>query len=134
MRFLVRALLILVVLGLLGGGAAHSLAGSQPGPSIDLRSPDKFVGQTSPLEFFVEAPGGKFTRVDATLEQDGKATSVFSMDPAAQPAGEVKQASADRLWIVRQIGKQAIPDLKAGPVKLTIVATRHDPYGRRTPA
>jgi murein DD-endopeptidase MepM/ murein hydrolase activator NlpD len=131
MRFLVRALLVLLVLaGLLG--AAYYLAGSQPGPSIDLRSPDKFVGQTSPLEFFVEAPGGKFTRVEAFLEQNGKATTVFSMDPGSQPAGEVKQASADRLWIVRPVGKQAVPDLKAGPLKLTIVAVRPVLYGLRT--
>jgi len=132
MRFLVRALLALLVLAAVAGGGAYFVAGSQPGPSIDLRSPDKYVGQTTPLEFFVEAPGGKFTRVDASLEQDGKATTVFTMDPSAQPAGEVKQASADRLWIVRQVGKQAIPDLKAGPVKLTIVATRPVLYGLRT--
>jgi murein DD-endopeptidase MepM/ murein hydrolase activator NlpD len=132
MRFLVRALLILIVLGLIGGGGAYYLAGSQPGPSIDLRSPDKYVGQNSQLEFFVEAPGGKFTGVNAILEQDGKATTVFTMDPAAQPAGEVKQASADRLWIVRQVGKQALPELKAGPLKLTIVAARPVLYGLRT--
>ena len=85
------------------------MAGSQPGPSIDLRSPDKYVGQTSQLEFSVEAPGGEFTRVEATLEQEGKSTTVFTMDPAAAARGEVKQASADRLWIIRPIGKQAIP-------------------------
>jgi murein DD-endopeptidase MepM/ murein hydrolase activator NlpD len=132
MRFLVRVVLILLVLGLLVGGVAYYLAGSQPGPSVDLRSPDKYVGQNSQLEFFVEAPGGKFTRMEATLEQDGKATTVFTTDPSAQPAGEVKQASADRLWIVRQVGKQAIPDLKAGPLKLTIVAARPVLYGLRT--
>ena len=132
MRFLVRALLVLLVLGLLLGGGAYFMAGSQPGPSIDLRSPDKFVGQTSQLEFFVEAPGGKFSRVDAVLEQEGKSTTVFTMDPGTQPAGEVKQASADRLWIVRPVGKQAIPDLKAGPLKLTIVAVRPVLYGLRT--
>jgi murein DD-endopeptidase MepM/ murein hydrolase activator NlpD len=114
------------------GGGAFYLAGSQPGPSIDLRSPDKFVGQTSQLEFFVEAPGGQFTRIDAAIEQDGKSLPVFTTDAAAQPAGEVKQASADRLWIVRPVGKQAIPELKAGPARLTITAVRPVLYGLRT--
>ena len=132
MKFLVRALLILVVLAVLAGGGAYYMAGSQPGPSIDLRGPDGGVGQTSQLEFSVEAPGGKFTRVEATLEQEGKATTVFTMDPAAQPAAEVKQASADWLYIARPIGKQAIPELKAGPLKLTIVAVRPVLYGLRT--
>ena len=132
MKVLVRALLILVVLAALAGGGAYYVAGSQPGPSIDLRGPDKYVGQTSQLEFSVEAPGGKFTRVEATLEQEGKATTVFTMDPAGQPAGEVKQASADRLYIARPIGKQAIPELKAGPLKLTVVAVRPVLYGLRT--
>ena len=54
------------------------------------------------------------------------------MDPGQQPAGEVKQASADRLWIVRPIGKQALPSLKAGPAKLTITAVRPVFYGMRT--
>src|SRR5262245_24822915 len=131
MRFLVRAFFALVLLAALCLGVAYFLAGSQPGLSVDLRGPDKFIGQNTPLEFFVETPGGKFSRVDATLEQDGKANTVFSMDPGAQPAGEVKQASADRLWIVRQVGQQALPELKAGPAKLTIIAVRPVLYGLR---
>jgi len=131
MRFLVRALLVLIVIGVIGLGGAYFIAGRQPGPSIDLRSPDKFVGQNTPLEFFVEAPGGKFNKIEATLDQEGQQTNVFSMDPSQQPAGEVKQASADRLWIIRPIGKQAIPSLKAGKAKLTITAVRPVLYGLR---
>ena len=131
MRFLVRALLILIVLGVLGLAGAYYMAGSQPGPSLDIRSPEKFVGQNTSLEFFVETPGGVFSRIDATLEQDGQSTPIFSTDPNQQPAGEVKQASADRIWIIRPIGKQAIPTLKAGPAKITITATRPVLYGLR---
>ena len=131
MRFLVRALLLLLVLGALGLGGAYVLAGSQPGPSLDLRSPEKYVGQSTALDFFVEAPRGEFSRIDAVLEQEGQSTSVFSMDPSQQPAAEVKQASADRMWVIRQIGKQTIPTLKPGPAKLTITATRPLLYGLR---
>ena len=131
MRFLVRALLILLVLAALGLGGAYALAGSQPGPSLDLRAPEKYVGQNTALDFFVEAPRGEFSRIDAVLEQEGQSTSVFSMDPSQQPAAEVKQASADRMWVIRQIGKQTIPTLKPGPAKLTITATRPLLYGLR---
>ena len=67
MRFLVRALLILIVLGIIALGAGYAIAGWQSGPSLDLRSPEKYVGQNTPLEFFVEAPGGHFSRIDAVL-------------------------------------------------------------------
>jgi murein DD-endopeptidase MepM/ murein hydrolase activator NlpD len=132
MRFLVRALLLLVVLCTVGLGAAYYVAGSQPGPSLDVRGPEKYIGQTSQLEFQVESPNGEFSKVEATLEQEGQTTTVFTMDPSQQPAGEVKQASANRMWIIRPIGKQAIPTLKAGPAKLTITATRPVLYGLRT--
>ena len=125
MRFLVRALLLLVVVGVLGLAGAYYLAGSQPGPSLDLRSPEKFVGQNTSLEFFVETPGGVFSRIDATLDQDGQSTPVFSLDPSQQPAGEVKQASADRLWIIRPIGKQAIP--RSRPVRPRSPSRRRGP-------
>jgi murein DD-endopeptidase MepM/ murein hydrolase activator NlpD len=131
MRFLVRALLLLALSAGVGYGVAYWIAGRQAGPSIDLRSPERFVGQSSPLEFLVEAPGGRFTSIEATLEQGGQSTQVFSLDPNQQPAAEVKQASADRMWIIRPIGKQAIPSLAAGPARLTITASRPVLYGLR---
>jgi murein DD-endopeptidase MepM/ murein hydrolase activator NlpD len=131
MRFLIRALLVLVVVAGLGLCAAYVAAGYQAGPSLDVRSPDKFVGQNSSLEFFVEAPGGRFSRIDALIDQEGQSTAVFSLEPSDQPAAEVKQASADRMWIVRPIGKQALPNLKAGPARLTIKAARPVLYGLR---
>lgn len=131
MRFLVRALLFLLVIGGLALGAAYVVAGNQSGPSLDIRSPDKFIGQHSQLEFFVEAPGGQFSRVEAVLEQEGQSQTLFSLDPAHQPASEVKQASAEKMWIIRPIGKQALPNLKAGPARLTITAARPVLYGLR---
>jgi murein DD-endopeptidase MepM/ murein hydrolase activator NlpD len=43
----------------------------------------------------------------------------------------MKQA-ADRMYVIRPIGKQAIPDLKAGAARVTITATRPVFYGIRT--
>jgi murein DD-endopeptidase MepM/ murein hydrolase activator NlpD len=131
MRFLVRALLLLMLVGALVLGGAYLYAGTLPGPSIEIRGPEKYVGQSTSLEFSVDTPQGQFTTVEATLEQEGTSTSIFSTDPAQQPAGEMKQA-ADRMYVIRPIGKQAIPDLKAGAARVTITATRPVFYGIRT--
>jgi murein DD-endopeptidase MepM/ murein hydrolase activator NlpD len=131
MRFLFRALLLLLIVGALVLGGAYLYAGTLPGPSIEVRSPEKYVGQTTQLEFSVDTPPGEFTAVEATLEQEGQATPIFSTDPSQQPAGEMKQES-DRMYVIRPIGRQAIGTLKNGPAKVTITATRPVFYGIRT--
>ena len=132
MRFLVRTVLLLVVVAALGYGGAYLYAGTLAGPEIEIRSPEKYVGQTSALEFVVGTPDGQFSKVEAVLEQDGQSTTVFSTDPSQQPVGEVKQDAANRMYVIRQIGKQALPNLKAGPARVTISAARPVVYGIRT--
>jgi murein DD-endopeptidase MepM/ murein hydrolase activator NlpD len=132
MRFLTRALLLLLLLGGLAYGGAYVYAGTQQGPAIDVRTPEKYVGQSTPLEFSVETPDGQFSKIEAVLEQQGERTTVFSTDPTQQPASEVKQESSNRIYVMRQIGKQTLPNLKQGPAKLTITASRPVVYGIRT--
>jgi murein DD-endopeptidase MepM/ murein hydrolase activator NlpD len=131
MRFLFRSLLLILVLAALVYGGAYFYAGRLPGPAIEIRSPEKYVGQNGQLEFSVDAPQGEFTKIDAVLEQDGQSTPVFSTDPSQQPAAEVKQDAASRIYVIRPIGKQALPNLKAGPAKVTITASRPVLYGIR---
>jgi murein DD-endopeptidase MepM/ murein hydrolase activator NlpD len=131
MRFLVRALLFLLILGGVVLGGAYIYAGTLPGPLIEVRSPEKYVGQRTQLEFAVDTPQGEFTSVEASVTQEGQSTSVFSTDPSAQPAGEVKHESSGKMYVIRQIGKQALPNLKAGPATLTIKASRPVLYGIR---
>jgi murein DD-endopeptidase MepM/ murein hydrolase activator NlpD len=132
MRFLIRALLFLLVIGGLCVGVAYFAAPRFiAAPAIEIKSPEKYVGQNSSLEFFVDAPASQFSKVEATLEQEGQAATVFSLDPAAAGDAEVKQASADRLWVIRRIGRQSLPNLKEGPAKLTITAARPVLYGLR---
>jgi murein DD-endopeptidase MepM/ murein hydrolase activator NlpD len=131
MRFLLRALLLIIVVGALVLGGAYLYAGTLPGPSIEVTSPDKYVGQSTQLEFSVDTPQGEFTHIEATLEQDGQPTTVFSTDPSQQPAGEIKQQS-ERMYVIRQIGRQSVPTLKNGPARVTITATRPVFHGIRT--
>lgn len=131
MQFFRRALVAIVVIGLGSTATAWVLAGREAGPAIDIKSPGAFIGQKSSLELFVDAPAGRLTRLTAALTQGGKAMHVFSLDDAAGAAGDVKQASSDRLWVIRPIGKAAQPELVAGPATLTITAARPVLFGWR---
>lgn len=131
MQFIRRALVVLVILGIGSAAAAWFLAGREAGPAIEIKSPGAFIGQKNTLELFVDAPAGQLTRLTAALTQGGQAMHVFSLDDATGDAGDVKQASSDRLWVIRPIGKAAQPTLVAGPATLTVTAARPVLFGWR---
>lgn len=130
MRAIGRFLLLLIVGAALGAGVAYYLAGRQPGPAIEIRSPEKLVGQVASLEFSVDTPGAHLSALSAVLDQDGVSEALFSLD-AAGANGEIKQESADRLVVTRPVGKKAVPALKAGPARVTVTATRPVFFGLR---
>ena len=76
----------------------------------------------------VEAPEGKFSSIDATLEQAGKTFPVFTLN---QPEGDIKQESAERLYVMRPVGKKALPELQSGPARIVVRASRPVLYGLR---
>ena len=124
-----KFLTFLVFLAVVVGAAAWLWAGRAEGPRIEIRQPEKFIGQATPLDLVVESPGGQFARVDATIEQDGQSYSVFTL---AQPAqGSVRQESAERIYVMRSIGKRDVPELKAGRARLVVRAARPVLFGYR---
>jgi murein DD-endopeptidase MepM/ murein hydrolase activator NlpD len=128
-RILIKFLFTIVVLGVLVLGGAWLWAGRQSGPQVQLRQPDKFVGLSSPLELVAEAPGGRFSRLDVTVEQNGRSYPVFSLDQPSQAT--TRQDTADRLFVMRRVGKQSIPDLQAGAARIVVHAARPVVYGIR---
>ena len=120
---LVAALLSLALVG------AWFWAGRQEGPSIEIRQPERFVGQATPLDLVVMSPGGQFSQVDVVLEQGGQSFPVFSLNQPAQ--GDVRQESADRLFIMRRIGKSEFPQLQAGKARIVVRAARPVLFGYR---
>ena len=122
MRGFAKFLFFLFVLAIIGGGAAWFWAGRQPAPTVQFRQPDKFIGQNSTLELMVQTPQGQLSRLDVTLEQSGKSFPVFALNQPAQAT--TRQDSADRLFIMRPIGKRAIPELQAGPARIVVHAAR----------
>jgi murein DD-endopeptidase MepM/ murein hydrolase activator NlpD len=128
MRFLAALLLILI----LAAGGAYFVAGRAGGPSIDIVKPEKFVGVSAPLEVTVGAPGGHLKTLTIAFEQGGKSTAIYAMDKG-QVAGEgIKLDGPDKLRITRTIGKQTIPDLKSGPARIVVAASRPVLRGLRT--
>jgi murein DD-endopeptidase MepM/ murein hydrolase activator NlpD len=128
MRAPLKVLLVLVVLAL-AGGAAWVWSSRAEGPRIDLRQPERFVGQATPLDLRVEAPGGQFARVEVTVEQGGRSFPVFTL---AQPStASVRQESAERLFIMRTVGKRDIPELQPGSAQIVVRAARPLLFGLR---
>ena len=104
-------------------------AGRSEGPVIQIRQPERFVGQTTTLDLLADSPGGRFSQLDVTVEQGGKTYPVFNL---AQPTqGGVRQESADRLYVMRPIGKRDIPELHAGPARIVVRAARPVLFGLR---
>jgi hypothetical protein len=128
-RTLGKLLVFLLVLAVVGGGAAWVWAGRQPGPTVEFRQPDKFIGQASTLEVMAQAPQGQFSRLDVVIEQGGKSYPVFALDQPTQAT--TKQDAADRLYVMRPIGKRAIPALQPGSARIVVRAERPVLYGMR---
>ena len=129
MRAFVRFLLVLVIVAVIGFAGAWFWAGRAAGPTIEIRQPDMFIGQASTLELVAEAPGGQFTRLEASIEQNGKTFPVFALEPRDQPG--VEQDIAERLYVSRPIGKRAIPELTSGGARIVIRAARPVLWGLR---
>jgi murein DD-endopeptidase MepM/ murein hydrolase activator NlpD len=129
MRFIVALLLILV----LAAGGAYVVAGRAGGPSIQIAKPEKFVGVSTPLEVAVGAPGGQLKSITIAFEQGGKSTTLYSMtDGQVAPGEGIKLDGPDLLRITRTIGKQSVPDLKTGPARIVVTASRPVMRGLRT--
>jgi hypothetical protein len=110
-------------------GAAWWWAGRLEGPRIDLRAPERFIGQATPLDVLVETPGGQFSSVEVTLEQGGKSYEIFTLDQPSQAT--VTQETADRIYIMRPVGKRDVPELQPGPARIVLRAARPVLYGLR---
>jgi len=129
MRAVLKFLVFLVVVAAIVLGGAWVWAGRMQGPTIEIRQPGRFLGRTGNLDLTVQAPGGRFSAVEVTVEQGGKSFPVFSLDP--QSATTTKADAAEKMYVMRPIGKQAIPDLQAGPARIVVRASRPVVYGIR---
>ncbi len=124
-----RILLAFVAALVLAAGGAFLYAGRMSGPSIEIAKPEKFVGQSTPLEIVVTAPRGELSALRIAVEQNGKAMEVATLQNL--PGDAIKQEEADRLRITRDVGKKTVADLQAGDARIVVSASRPVLYGLR---
>ena len=129
MRALLKFLVFLVVLAAIGLGGAWVWAGRQAGPTIEIRQPGKFLGRNGSVDLMLQAPEGRFSSVNVSVEQGGKSFPVYSLEGQSPDAS--KPDTAEKIFVMRPIGKQAIPDLQAGPARIVVRASRPVVYGLR---
>jgi len=128
MRVLLKFLLGVLVIGVIGLGGAWLWAGRMEGPTLEIRQPQKFVGQNTALELMAKAPNGQFSTLEAVLEQGGKTFPIYSL---AESSTGASQSGTEQLWISRPLGKRSIPELKSGPARIVVHASRPVLYGLR---
>jgi murein DD-endopeptidase MepM/ murein hydrolase activator NlpD len=128
-RALLKFFLVLVVGAVVVGGGAWWWASRLPGPRIELRQPQKFVGLNTPFEVAVEAPGARFSSVDVEVEQNGKRQLYYSLTDRSRL--ELRQESPDRIALAGRVGKRDLPDLQAGPARIIVRAARPVLHGWR---
>ena len=123
--------LLWLILGIvLVAGGAYVIAGRAEGPVIDILQPVTVVGTTGDLDVTVDTPGGRLSRFDVTLEQNGKTTPLFSL--SAPSGGTLQQETAERVRLTRGLNKQDVPGLAAGAAKLVVRTARPVLFGLRT--
>jgi murein DD-endopeptidase MepM/ murein hydrolase activator NlpD len=124
-----KFIVLVTLLGLAGFAGAWFWAGRAVGPIIEIRQPERFIGQVTSLDLAVESPDGQFVRVDVTLEQGDRSYPVFTL---AQPTeATVRQETAERIYIIRPIGGQDLPELQPGPARIVVRTARPVLYGLR---
>ncbi|HVL68845.1 MAG TPA: M23 family metallopeptidase [Vicinamibacterales bacterium] len=123
-----RILLALVLLLALAAGGAFLLAGRLPGPPIEITSPEKFVGVSTPLEVLVHAQASRLNGLTITVEQNGKQYPVYTL---GAEGGEIREED-DGTRVRRTIGRESIPELVSGPARILVTASRPVLYGMRT--
>ena len=101
-------------------------------PQSRLKSLTSSSAQVRRSKLSSAPPGANLKSLKVVFEQNGKQTTLYEMT-RGQPSGEgVKLDGADKLRIIRKVGKQEVPDLKSGPAKITVTASRAVLHGIRT--
>ena len=129
MRWLLRLFFLLVIVA----AGAWWWAGRAVGPGIDIVQPGEYVGQSTPLQVAVEAPGGEFSTLEVAIEQNNSRHVLFAWafeGTGLDPSPSVTQ-DGDRLEISGRVGQTQWSELQAGPARIVVRAARPVLYGMR---
>jgi murein DD-endopeptidase MepM/ murein hydrolase activator NlpD len=122
-------LIVVLILLLAAAGSAWHFAGRSDPPAIEIVKPERLIGPSGELEVTITTPGGELTQLAVVLQQGEARWPVFNL-PGSEPA-RLTKVDGNRLQLYRPIGKRDIPELEAGPVTVTVTATRAVLFGLR---
>jgi murein DD-endopeptidase MepM/ murein hydrolase activator NlpD len=128
-----RKLLVFVVVLVLAVVAFYIGAGFGNPPTVQIASPERYVGVSTPLDVAIDTPGGTLSSLKVEFEQDGTRTPVVSLDGAAAVAGDsaVRADGPDRLRVTATLGRETIKGLKSGSGRIVVTAVRPAGFGLR---
>ena len=126
-----RTILILVaVLILVGCGLTYHLAGQEPGPLVTIHKPEGIGLGPLTFEASIDSIGTRLTRIEATLEQQGRTSPLFSL--AAPGGARFLQETPDRIRVTQVLPAGSLKGLQDGTARVTVTATREVLRGLRT--
>jgi murein DD-endopeptidase MepM/ murein hydrolase activator NlpD len=128
---MLKWLLGFVVLLLVAAGSIFYIARRETPPAVTIDKPDRIVGQTGTLEVTVEGPGAKLKDFSMAVEQNGQVIPI-TVPTASATVNQVVPSDPKVLRTSLPFGKQAVPQLKAGPARIVVSATRKSFLNLRT--
>jgi murein DD-endopeptidase MepM/ murein hydrolase activator NlpD len=125
-----RWLVGLVLFTLAAVGEVYYIAGRGAPPVLRIDKPERVVGQAGTLEVVAESPRARLTTLTITVEQNGHALPLFSLDGAQ--SANITQVDPNRIRVSRPFGKQSVPELQSGTARIVVAATRKSFLNLRT--
>jgi murein DD-endopeptidase MepM/ murein hydrolase activator NlpD len=125
---IVRAFFVFLLLLLVVAAVSYYVAGRAAGPAIVINQPS-VVGQTTPLDITVDAPGAWLDSLSVNVEQGGRTFPVLVVDATGTAA--MAHEGTDRLRIRQPVGRRSLPELRGGSAQISVAATRPVLWGLR---
>jgi murein DD-endopeptidase MepM/ murein hydrolase activator NlpD len=137
MRTFLKYVLVLHLAAGMVAVLAYWMAGRVPGPAVEIDEPQRLLGRSGVLEISIEAPAGTFERLEASLAQADRTFPLLAIAAgqgatATDAEVEIRQDGDSRIRVTRPIGREALPDLRQGPARLSVTAARTTLFGLRT--
>jgi murein DD-endopeptidase MepM/ murein hydrolase activator NlpD len=120
---------VLVFVALIAAGL-YAGAGYLDGPAVEIVSPQRFVGVSTPLEVTIDTPGGQLSSLTVEFEQNGTRTPLV-VDQGAPPAPTGQALAPDRVRLSQTLSRETVPGLQSGPGRVIVTASRPVLYGTR---
>ena len=119
MRLIKLILLSTILIAIAGAGVMYFMAGREPGPTITVMTPEKFIGRATPVSIKIDSPT-EVSDASFHVDQNGKPIAINDLK---------KDVSGNTVTLSGTIARDGLAN---GPATLTVDAQRKTFYGLRT--